>query len=382
MTLAEQGARAQTRLLLVDFARVLAILFMIQGHTLDVLLAPVYRQGTAYDSWLFLRGLTAPMFLTLSGVSFTLASVRHWDSYLRMSPQLSRRLRRFGFFILLGYAMHLPVKSFTDFRFLGAAGWRSGLQVDVLQCIGLTLILLQLLVFVGKTPQVFAKLSLGIGAFIVLFSPVSWALNWTRVLPLPLASYFYARTGSIFPLLPWASYVLVGAALGYLFAQRQSGRKPFPIRPLAAGGALLILLGTVLHQLPFSPYGVDVNFWKTSPNLFLIRVGSVCTLLAVLAYATRRIRIPEQATRSLAQESLTIYFIHVCLLYGSIWTVGLRQMIGATLTPLPTLGWICVFVASMTALGWTWNWTKRAKPGGSLLIRSTAVALVLAYGLT
>src|ERR1700722_15778783 len=124
-TPAEPG---QSRLIVVDFARVLAILLMIQGHGLDVLLAPVYRQGAVFQSWLYLRGLTAPMFFTLSGISFALSSMRHWDRYSHFSPTLLRRLRRFAFFILLGYTMHLPVKSFHDFRYLDPAGWQGWLQ--------------------------------------------------------------------------------------------------------------------------------------------------------------------------------------------------------------------------------------------------------------
>src|SRR5262249_921676 len=123
--------RAPSRLMVVDLARVLAILFMVQGHALDVLLAPGHRQGPVYASWLFLRGLTAPMFFVLSGISFTLSSLKYWTEYARGSSRLLRRLRRFTFFVLLGYVMHFPVKSFSDFQYLNSAGWQGWLQVDV-----------------------------------------------------------------------------------------------------------------------------------------------------------------------------------------------------------------------------------------------------------
>ena len=110
-------------------------------------------------------------------------------------------------------------------------------------------------------------------------------------------------------------------------------------------------------------------------------MGSVCCLLALLAYLTRRIAIPQRAARSLAQESLTVYFVHVCLLYGSIWNVGLRQTIGANLAPLPTLGWACVLLVSMTLLGLSWNWHKKAAPMANRLVR-TAIVVAIAYGLS
>src|SRR5262249_16052742 len=139
------SAHGSGRLILVDFARALAILFMIQGHALDVLLAPIYRQGALFSGWLFLRGLTAPTFFTLAGISFTVAGLPRWDVYTRRTPALARRVGRFLFFIALGYALHWPAKSFHDFRYVNLAGWQAWLQVDVLQCVGLTLILLQTL---------------------------------------------------------------------------------------------------------------------------------------------------------------------------------------------------------------------------------------------
>jgi uncharacterized membrane protein len=372
---------SQPRLIVIDCARVIAILFMIQGHALDVLLAPSYRQGPVFESWLFLRGLTAPMFFTLSGISFTLSSLKYWDSYTQPTQKLFRRVRRFGFFVLLGYAMHLPVKSFHDFRYLDLPGWQGWLQVDVLQCVGITLIFLQLLVWVAGDQERFAKLAAGTGAFVVLLAPVSWALHWTKFLPLTAASYFTAETGSLFPLFPWSGYVLLGSALGYLIARRNWGVGHLAPKPLIAAGAAMILAGLFVAVSPFRPYG-NIFFWTISPGIFLLKGGSVLLLLTMLSVALRGIALPLAAIRAIAQESLLIYFVHVCILYGCIWHDGLRQMIGATLTLLPTLAWIGALVFSMLALAWTWNWYKHNEPRTSLLARTAVIALAIVYGLT
>jgi len=104
-------------------------------------------------------------------------------------------------------------------------------------------------------------------------------------------------------------------------------------------------------------------------------------LLTMLSALTQKMPIPQQVARSIAQESLLIYFVHVCILYGCIWHDGLRQSIGANLAPLPTLGWILALLTSMLALAWTWNWYKRSQPMNGVLVRSTAIALAIAYGL-
>jgi uncharacterized membrane protein len=372
-TAAEPGD--SSRLALVDVARVVAVLFMIQGHALDVLLAPAYREGAFFDVWLFLRGLTAPVFFTLSGVSFTLSSMRGWDRYSRPSWSLLRRVGRFVFFVLLGYAMHLPAASLNDFQYVDAAGWQGWFQVDVLQCIGLTLIGLQVLVLTAGSPGRFARWSAAWGAVIVSLTPLAWAVDWTKFLSMPLAPYFNSQTGSYFPLLPWAGYVFFGAALGYQLREwsRVSGKA---VRRLAASGAMLGAAGLLLSRPLMALYG-SLDFWRTSPSFFLIRAACVCFLLAFFAWLTVRFKTPEGACRALAQESLLIYFVHVCILYGSIWNVGLRQAVGATLGPLPTLGGIVLLVLAMTLLAWTWNWLKRAEPRRSYLLRFAVVLLAV-----
>jgi uncharacterized membrane protein len=366
---------ARSRLLEVDVTRILATMFMVQGHTLDVLLAPQFRAGAAYNFWLFLRGLTAPTFLFLAGLSFTLSSTKHWDSYLAPSSSFYRRIRKFGFFVLLGYAMHLPVSSFGDLAGLNAAGWQSWLQVDVLQCIGVTLICLQLLVMACRTPQRFAKVALGLSIFVVLATPLVAGVEWQAGLPLPVASYLGLQTGSLFPLFPWSGYILLGAATGYGARQWKSDMARMR-RVLPVIGAAFILVG--LCRIPHYLYP-QVDFWLTSPSLFLIRVGCVGLLLTAVSYVTQRIKFPERPTQYLAQESLTIYFVHVCILYGSVWNLGLRQTIGATLSPGPTLLSIAALVSSMALLGFTWHWLKRNEPRTSGWIRSAAAVLAIAY---
>ena len=368
-------ADAPTRLILVDLARVLAIFFMIQGHSLDVLLAPAYREGALFDVWLFLRGLTAPLFFILSGVSFTMATIGKWEEYSRVSWKLFRRIGRFAFFVALGYAMHLPASSLSEFRRLDAAAWQGWSQVDVLQCIGLALIGLQIVVLLAGTPTRLAQWSAVVGGAIILLTPLSWAVDWMGVFPMGIASYFNAQTGSLFPLFPWAGYIFLGATLGY-YLREWSVVPGKSMRLLAVLGGVLGAAGVLLIK-PFALLYADLDFWKTSPSLFLIRAACVCFLLALFAYVTARYRVPERACRAVAQESLLIYFVHVCFLYGSIWNPGMRQVMGATLTPLPTLCGIGLLTLTMMLMAWSWNWLKRAEPRRSYVLRFAIVLLAI-----
>ncbi len=115
---------ASSRVVFVDLARACAVVFMIQGHTLNVLLAPEYATGMAFNSWLFLRGLTSRLFLLLAGFAFAMATSKHWDANRRLSARSWRRIRRFTFFVLLGYSMRFPVSHLRDLQDLGAESWQ------------------------------------------------------------------------------------------------------------------------------------------------------------------------------------------------------------------------------------------------------------------
>ena len=97
------------RVVFIDLARALAVVFMLYGHAIDGLLDPQYRTGTWFDIWTFQRGLTSCLFLLLSGFAFSIATARHWAVHIRVSPAILKRARRFALFIVLGYALHFPV---------------------------------------------------------------------------------------------------------------------------------------------------------------------------------------------------------------------------------------------------------------------------------
>ena len=324
-------------------------MFMVQGHALDVLLAPNYRAGAIYNFWLFLRGITAPMFLTLSGFAFAIVTTRRWDSYLHNSPEMRRRIIRFCTLIFLGYWMHMPVRSPLSIPLMDADAWQRWLQVDVLQCIGFTMLVLQLLVLAARTPRRFAAFAGGLACFVVICAHFTWSAQWGSHLPAFFAAYCNGLSGSLFPLFPWAAYACTGVCLGVWYLQRPSDSSR---RLLAIGGTLMILAGILLEK-PTMEFCGTLYFWQTSPSLFILRVGCVCLLLSIVERLSTLPWVPHSLVQAVAQQSLLIYLVHLCILYGSVWNIGLRQWLGPTLDPWHTLLWIVLLIASMTLLAWS-----------------------------
>jgi uncharacterized membrane protein len=362
-----------SRLVQVDLVRVVAMALMVQGHTLDVLLQPGYQSAWWYTIWQFGRGFTAPTFLLLSGFSFALATVRKFDDHIVVGSKVFARLRKFAFFVLLGYAMHFPAHSVRELNYVSENGWQSFFQIDVLQTIGISLIFLQLLVLALRRKYLFAGVTI-MGALLIAFTtPLLWNSPAANALPPAVRSALIGTTGSLFPLLPWSAYVLLGAGLGTIYltiAQSSS----IMLKAFVPAGLMLMCAGIRSEGFFHRLYG-DPNFWPTTPYLFLTRVGFVLAILGLGTFALNWMQSSASTLRSLAEESLLVYFIHVDLLYGSVWNPGLRNYLGNSLNFTQAYLWVVVMIAAMTALAYNWNRTKKSYPSHSFAVRTAVITL-------
>ncbi len=374
-SLPSQGAH---RVIFIDLARALAVAFMLYGHTTSALLAPAYQAGRWYDIWQFQRGLTSSLFLLLGGFAFSIATTRHWASHLRWSPALAKRLRRFGLFVALGYALHLPASRLSAMPAVSDAKWQAFLAVDVLQLIGVSFIAIQLLVLVSRSRRVFMLLTLGLAAALVLLTPAIWEIDWSSRLPAFVAAYFSQATGSQFPLFPWMSFTLLGASLGQLYARWGAGDlSAFAQRALILPGVLLVCASLALRPRAAQLFGTGPGDFV--PAEIMLRMGACLIILAAFAHLSRKLHRLPHVFGAVAQESLLIYFVHLCIVYGSVWNAGLVQFYGASRTPLQTAAFVALVVGSMALLAWYWNYFKHVRPkaarwvsyivGGVLVLR-------------
>jgi uncharacterized membrane protein len=348
---AREGAH---RVIFIDLARALAVVMMVYGHTVSALLGAEYRAGPWFDAWTFQRGLTSSLFMLLAGFAFSIATTRHWSTHMQLSAALWKRLRRFGLFILLGYALHFPVSRLWHLYGTSEERWRSLLQVDVLQLIGVTFIAVQLLVLTVRSRRAFMAAALLLAAAIVAATPAVWSIDWERRLPFAIAAYLMPPPASQFPLFPWAAFVLIGAGTGQIYARWGAGH-------LSAFANGFIMTGAALAAITLLPlFGKDPLGWV--PLLVVLRTGICLVLLGLIAHASRFITRLPHVFGAVAQESLLIYFIHLCIVYGSVWNMGLAQLWGETLSPAATALVVAAMLAAMIVLAWQWNRLKHVTP--------------------
>ncbi len=332
---------------------------MMYGHTVSALLDKTYQRGTWFDLWTFQRGLTSTLFLFLSGFAFSIATMRHWPAHTQLSPGVWKRARRFALFIALGYGMHLPTRRIVDFAYADEAHWRAFLAVDVLQLMGVTLLFMQLLVLISQGRRVFIALSFVVSVVLIAIAPAAWAHDWSNLQPVFVA-YLTPTTGSLFPVVPWAAYALAGAAAGGLYSRwGASHLARFATLVLLVPGVLTVLISLRADRLPV-PGAAGPFAWATGS--ILMRIGACLIVLAIIAHASRRITRLPHTFGAVAQESLLIYVVHLAIIYGSTWNVGLYRFFAGALSPWTTLLVVVVLVAAMVLLALQWNRLKHQRP--------------------
>jgi len=351
------------RVIFIDLARALAVVLMVAGHTSSALLHNDYRSGPWFDAWTFQRGLTSALFLLLAGFAFSVATTRHWATHVGLSAAFFKRVRRFALFVLLGYSLHFPVPHYSELPGTTVAQWQSFVAVDVLQLIGVTLIAIQVLVLVTRTRRVFMLASFLVAAIMIAVSPAMWRTDWTALMPLPIAAYLSPATGSLFPLFPWAAYVFVGAGAGQIYARWGAAN----LLSFASWG--MLLPGTAL-------IAAGLTLSSQIPSDVALRTGICFLILSLIAIVSRHISQLPHVFGAVAQESLVIYFVHLCIVYGSIWNPGLARFYGMSLSLPVTVLVVVAVVLAMIGLAWQWNRFKHVRPGVARWV-TAAVAVLL-----
>ena len=345
----------------VDWARGIAVIGMVLWHTADGWLQPELREGARWSLLRFVGGFPAPCFLFLAGTGAALAARENADRGLRHA--LARGLE----IMLLGYALRLQtwlidgggllrlglVRAWLPLVLGYVLLWRSLharrehagklaivgviavvvalvqvpylapgrlprlLQVDVLQAIGASLVLLALGErWLRLLQRPWLAIGLGLTAALAT-APV--ALLLPGLVPVPIAAYigkFPVAAGqptpALFPLLPWVSYACFGAALGSWLRMRAETDAVVVLAGVL--GAALALLTSEAHApvqnlIAVAPFSVH-------PLRVLFRVGLVLTLLLIgwlWANETRGGLVETFGT-----ASLRVYWAHLMVAYGAL----------------------------------------------------------------
>ena len=187
----------------VDQLRGWAVIVMIEVHCVNV-----WMHWTQVPSWLhFINGLVAPSFILCAGYSLALSTFKT-DGTLRPFLPTAKRL---GFILICAYLLHIPGLTLAECTvFSTAQRLRAFCQIDVLQCIVFSLLILQGLARLVRRPLVYAALALVLAVGAAWLAPSAWRPGVADGLWMPIRGLVNGNpdrgVAALFPLLPeWFS---------------------------------------------------------------------------------------------------------------------------------------------------------------------------------
>ncbi len=342
-----------SRLAYIDWMRGLACVLMFQTHCYDAWLGGNARKSTFF-MWSQLGGtLPAPLFLFLAGISFALVVDRLRQKDLP-AGQIARTTIRRGAEIL-GLGLLFRLQEFA--LGWGWAPWTDLFRVDILNTIGISMMLMGLMCWImlsfAHGPHVRFVLggsAVAVGLAISLLTPLLWTSWRPRWLPWPLESYINGvhNLGEpqawLFPIFPWTAFAFIGLAVGLFLVSNWAKKNAAAALALGALGGLLIYLAKWLDARPEQLYAV-YDFWHTSPNFFLIRVGLLLLILAA-AFAWCRWGPGQWGFSPLIQmgkTSLLVYWVHIEFVYGRFSILAKRAQDIRT----ASLGLLAIFLSML-----------------------------------
>ncbi|WP_158841587.1 heparan-alpha-glucosaminide N-acetyltransferase domain-containing protein [Polaribacter sp. L3A8] len=334
------------RLYFIDIVRAFAILMMLQGHFIDTLLAVSYRDlnDPAFIIWSYFRGITAPTFFTISGLIFTYLLLKAKEKGLEKQRMIKGITR--GFFLIgLGYLLRVPILGWLAAKFNTYF-----LVIDVLQIIGLSLILIICLYFIcNKKTILFSIITLTFGVGIFITEPLYRTLNATSI-PLFLNNYISKSNGSIFTIIPWSGYVFFGAFLATIFHKNllKKSFKKIIITSFITFGIILILCSSNILVFFSKLLNSQLLMDSASYNYLFTRFGNVLLIFAFFYSFEKYLKTP--LILKIGQKTLSIYVIHFIIIYGSFTGYGLKNIIGKNLTPTEAIFGAILFLVSVCIL--------------------------------
>jgi uncharacterized membrane protein len=324
----------QSRLAYIDWMRGLACVLMFQTHCYDSWLGGDARRSRFFMYSQLGGTFPAPLFLFLAGISFALVTGKLWQKNLSAGQVAFTTIRRGAEVFVFGLLFRLQ-------EYVIAWGWAPKsdlLRVDILNTIGVSMMLMGVVCWIashawrglgsksdsenGAIPFIVA--AAGTASLISLLTPMLWTTWRPRFLPWPIESYIDGvhNLGTpqawLFPIFPWAAFAFAGLAVGFILQSPWARDREVKVFfSLGAGGVLFVELSRWIDAQPRQIYPV-YDYWHTSPEFFLIRVGMLLIILTA-SYAWCRWGLGLWGFSpliQLGQASLLVYWVHIEFVYG------------------------------------------------------------------
>jgi uncharacterized membrane protein len=350
--------KEKVRYTFIDLLRGWAIILMIEPHVFNTFLLPNLKQTGWFSVVSFINGLIAPAFLFVSGFVFEISSGSKLDDMRKFKLPFWKKLWRIISIILIGYALHLPYKSLSKIINKSTPEQlQSFFAVDVLQCIGVGLLVLFALRLIIRSDKIYHYILIGLTIIVTAISPIFRKTEFTDYLHPVFANYFNRLNGSLFPVFPWLNFILAGAIFSKYFLDAASnGKEEKFIKATTFTGIVMLLTGHLFYSglFPGSLTSILPN-----PVFFIERLGYVLVFTSLCWYYAKWRNTKQSFVLDASRESLLIYWLHLLVIYSSMfgWK-SLANSLGPNLNLVESIGVTIALMVLMVLIAKLWSWTK------------------------
>ncbi len=382
--LIQKHTHSGSRLYALDMARFIAMIMMIQGHTMYTMVDHQFIdvQSFPWSWWNFLRGLTAPIFLFVSGAVHVFAMKRSQNGSISKET-LKKRLQWIAIIFICGYLLVFPASRLIDLPYLDISIWRQFLQFNILQLTPFTLLFVLALSYITHSVKALGIIS-GISALIIFIStPYIQNIDVFAFLPETFGAMISYKHGSLFPIFPFSGFMLGGVAFGaWLHSLHQEKRSVFfnkhvfLLSILVIGIALIAMYWTNLWM----PRPVHNDAMMTNPAFMFVRIGIILFLFGICQRFVNLFDSYKYHFVFFSSKSLHIYVIHLILLYGTPWFPSIGRTFQYSQSLIAGAGLAVLIILLTLGLVIAEDEIKRRSPKSYKYIRNS-LGLLLLYAL-
>ena len=373
------GKTLSERITAFDLLRCIAMLMMIQGHVISELTQRTIITPSVFpwDIWEFLRGMTAPLFLTVSGAVQVFANKRDENEHI-LNSVVKRRLKMAVIIIFIGYLLVFPASRIYHLPFIDNHTWTVFFQVNILQLIGISLLMMITVFKLTRSNKSFGITSLIIGTAIFALTPLMLSSDIFRILPQSVAPYFSQQNGSIFTIFPFTGFMFLGAAFGSLLKSiRLEKRQKFLFKYSLIIGIALIALSYPIYNFIASMNLNFVEYLKGNSGFSILRLGCAFIAIALVSKLYEATKKYSKWFSLFGRNALFVYVIHLILLYGTPWSGSIGQIYHSSM-PLYISALIAAIIIILSfGITWFYDYSLKKYPTAKIFYRYSLGSLLV-----
>jgi hypothetical protein len=296
------------------------------------------------------------IFLFLTGITLAFLMDSGERKAVPAAGRVLAAVRRAGFLFGVAFLFRLQLWLFA----WPNGAWADVFKVDILNCMGLAILLVSGMALFTTARRVRHAALLGL--LIAAASPLVSALDWSGV-PAALR-YYVVPDYNHFGFFPWGAYLAFGLSAGSLIRVLRRDSIERAMQWSALLGIALVVSAYYASNLPYSIYSKS-EFWLDSPAQVLIKLGVILAALPLAFMWTEYGAKPGWSwVRQFGTTSLLVYWVHIELVYGR-WMWFFKN----SLTVSQTVVVAAVVILFMLLLSWARTNRDRWLPALRELLR-------------